>query len=163
MTAAHTAADGASSATADREMVLTRDFDAPRELVFRAYTDPEHLPHWWGPDGFRNTVHEIDVRPGGRWRFTMHGPDGTDYPNRIVYREVVRPERLEYAHDSDVDDDPRRMQVTVTFDDLGGGRTRVTMRTVFPTPEHREEVNRFGAVELGNQTLRRLEAHLKTM
>ncbi len=162
MEAAHTAADTASSATADRELVLTRDFDAPRELVFRAYTDPEHLPHWWGPDGFSNTVHEIDIRPGGRWRFTMHGPDGTDYPNRIVYREIVRPERLEFAHGHDMDDDPALMQVTVTFDDLGG-RTRVTMRTVLATAAHRQEAERFGAVELGNQTLRRLEAHLKTM
>ncbi|MET0397846.1 MAG: SRPBCC family protein [Longimicrobiaceae bacterium] len=162
MTASHTAAGTASSATADRELVLTRDFDAPRELVFRAYTDPEHLPHWWGPDGFRNTVHEIDVRPGGRWRFTMHGPDGTDYGNRIVYREVVRPERLEYAHGEDVDDDPALMQVTVTFDDLGG-RTRVTMRTVLATAAHRQAAEQFGAVELGNQTLRRLEAYLKTM
>lgn len=162
MTAEQIAADAANSGTADREIVLTREFDAPRELVFRAYTDPEHLPHWWGPDGFSNTVHEIDVRPGGRWRFTMHGPDGTDYPNRIVYREIVRPERLEYAHGDDVDDDPGLMQVTVAFDDLGG-RTRVTMRTVLATAAHRQGAEQFGAVELGYQTLRRLEAHLRTM
>ncbi|HEX2204945.1 MAG TPA: SRPBCC family protein [Longimicrobium sp.] len=152
----------ATTGTADREMVLTRDFDAPRELVFRAFTEPAHLSQWWGPDGFTTTTHAIDVRPGGQWRFIMHGPDGTDYPNRIEYREITPPERLFYLHDSDVDDDPARMEVTVTFEDLGG-RTRLTMRTLFPTAEQRAATARFGAVELGNQTLRRLGEHLAKM
>lgn len=147
---------------ADREIVLSREYDAPRELVFRAYTDPAHTPHWWGPDGFVNTVHEMDVRPGGRWRFTMHGPDGTDYGNRITYREIVAPERLEFAHGEDVDDDPGAFQVTVTFDDLGG-RTRVTQRMLFNTRAQRDGVLQFGAVELGQQTLRKLAEYLKTM
>lgn len=148
--------------TADREIVLSRDFDAPRALVFRAYTDPAHVPHWWGPFGFTNTVHEIDVRPGGRWRFTMHGPDGTDYPNRITYQEVAAPERLVYLHGEDVDDDPGAFHVTVRFDDLGG-RTRVTQRMVFATKAQRDGVISFGAVELGQQTMERLAAHLETM
>ncbi len=151
-----------ASATADREIVLSREFDAPRELVWQAYTDPRHLPHWWGPDGFTNTVHEIDVRPGGMWRFTMHGPDGTDWPNRITYHEVVAPERLEYAHGEDVDDDPGAFQVTIRFEDLGG-RTRVTQRMLFATVAQRKGVEQFGAVELGNQTLRKLTEYLKTM
>lgn len=158
-----TTADTASaSPTADREMVLSREFDAPRELVFQAYTDPRHLPHWYGPDGFRLTIHEIDVRPGGRWRFIMHGPDGTDYPNRIVYREVVRPERLVFDHGDDLDDDPASFHVTIRFDDLGG-RTRVTQTVVFRTVGQREGAVKFGAVELGHQTLARLAEHLKTM
>ena len=161
MSAEQMTADAAGAA--DREIVLSRELDAPRELVWRAYTDPAHLPNWWGPHGFTNTVHEIDVRPGGRWRFTMHGPDGTDYPNRIVYREVVAPERLEFAHGEDVDDDPDAFQVTVTFDDLGGGRTRVTQRMLFPTAAQREAVVQFGAVELGKQTMDKLAAYLKTM
>ena len=156
------AATEAASTTADREIVLSREFDAPRELVFRAYTDPAHLPHWWGPDGFTNTVHEMDVRPGGMWRFTMRGPDGTDYPNRITYQEIVAPERLAFAYGEDVDDDPGAFQVTVTFDDLGG-RTRVTQRMVFPTAAQRDAAVQFGAVELGQQTLAKLAAHLKTM
>ena len=147
---------------ADREIVLSREYDAPRELVFRAYTDPAHTPHWWGPDGFTNTVHEMDVRPGGRWRFTMHGPDGTDYSNRITYREIVAPERLEFAYGEDVDDDPGVFQVTVTFDDLGG-RTRVTQRMLFNTKAQRDGALQFGAGELGQQTLRKLAEHLKTM
>ncbi|MBW3628767.1 MAG: SRPBCC domain-containing protein, partial [Gemmatimonadetes bacterium] len=105
----------APEGTSDREIVMTRVFDAPRELVFDAWTDPAHVAEWYGPNGFSLTVHEMDVRPGGTWRFIMHGPDGTDYPNRIVYREVVRPERLEYDHGGDQDDDPARFQVTVTF------------------------------------------------
>lgn len=161
MTAVQTAAD--ASATADREIVLSREFDAPRELVWRAYTDAAHAGNWWGPDGFTNTVHEMDVRPGGMWRFIMHGPDGTDYPNRITYREVAAPERLVFLHGEDVDDDPGAFDVTITFHDLGGGRTRVTQRMLFATAAQREGVISFGAVELGNQTLRKLAEYLKTM
>lgn len=150
------------SATADREIVLTRDFDAPRELVWEAYTDERHLPHWFGPNGFTLTMYSIDVRPGGMWRYMMHGPDGTDYPNRQVYQEVVRPERLVYLHGEDVDDDPGAFHVTVTFDDLGG-RTRVTQRMVFKNKAQRDGVISFGAIELGQQTMARLAAHLETM
>jgi uncharacterized protein YndB with AHSA1/START domain len=156
-----TTADAAPS-TADREIVLSREYDAPRELVWRAYTDPAHLPNWWGPNGFTNTVHEMDVRVGGRWRFIMHGPDGTDYPNRIVYQEVTRPERLVFLHGDDVDDDPGAFHVTVTFDDLDG-RTRVTQRMLFATAAQKAGVEQFGAVELGKQTLDKLAAYLKTM
>jgi uncharacterized protein YndB with AHSA1/START domain len=161
MTAVQTAP--ADSSTADREIVLSRDFDAPRELVFQAYTDPRHVNAWWGPDGFTNTLQEMDVRPGGRWRFIMHGPDGTDWPNRITYREVAAPERLVFDHGEDVDDDPGAFHVTITFDDLGNRRTRVTQRMLFATAAQREGVISFGAVELGNQTLRKLAEYLKTM
>jgi uncharacterized protein YndB with AHSA1/START domain len=156
MTAVQTAPD------ADREIVLSREFDAPRELVWRAYTDPAHIVNWWGPDGFTNTIYEMEVRPGGRWRFMMHGPDGKDWPNRITYREVVAPERLEYLHGEDVDDDPGAFDVTITFEDLGGS-TRVTQRMLFATAAQREGVVSFGAIELGNQTMRKLAEYLKTM
>ena len=73
------------------EIVTTRLLNAPRALVFEAWTDPHHVAQWWGPNGFTNTIHEMDVTPGGVWRFVMHGPDGVDYPNRIVYIEVVNP------------------------------------------------------------------------
>ncbi|HEX6371871.1 MAG TPA: SRPBCC family protein [Longimicrobium sp.] len=152
----------APSSTADREIVLSRELDAPRELVWRAYTEPAHVAVWWGPNGFTNTVHEHDVRVGGRWRFIMHGPDGRDYPNRIVYQEIVEPQRLVFLHGEDVDDDPGAFHVTVTFDDLGG-RTRVTQKMVFATAAQRAGVEQFGAVELGNQTLAKLAAYLRTM
>ncbi len=122
----------------------------------------EHLAQWYGPNGFTITTYEHDCRVGGRWRFMMHGPDGKDWPNRIEYREVVRPERLVYDHGSDVDDDPDQFHVTISFDDEGG-RTRLTSRMVFRTSEQRDVKTSFGAVELGNQTLARLAEHLKTM
>ncbi|HEX2094072.1 MAG TPA: SRPBCC domain-containing protein [Longimicrobiaceae bacterium] len=152
-----TGASATSASTADREIVLTRVFDAPRELVFRVFTSPGHMPHWWGPRGFRITTHEIDVRPGGVWRFTMHGPDGTDYPNWMAFREVVEPERLVYDHGGDGEEP--HFHVTVTFEEEDG-KTRLTMRSLFPSAEARAAVERFGAVELGYQTLDRLGEHL---
>jgi uncharacterized protein YndB with AHSA1/START domain len=153
-------AAAASASTADREIVLTRVLDAPRELVFDAFTDPEHIDEWWGPNGFTNTTRERDVRVGGVWRFTMHGPDGTDYPNRAVYREIVRPERIVYDHDADDDAGEDRFHVTITFDDAGEGKTRLTMRMLFATAGERDRTVGFGAIELGHQTLDRLAAHL---
>ncbi len=143
----------------DREIVLTRVFNAPRELVFEAWTDPAHLPHWWGPRGFRITSHAADIRPGGTWRFTMHGPDGKDYLNIVDYREIVKPTRIVYAHRGD-ENDPIHFVTTATFDDAGG-KTRVTMRAVFPSAEARDfVVKNFHAVEGGNQTLDRLGEQL---
>jgi uncharacterized protein YndB with AHSA1/START domain len=134
-----------------REIVSTRVFDAPRELVFAAWTDPKGITKWWGPHGFTTTTHEMDVRPGGVWRHTMHGPDGVDYENEIVYMEVVNPERLTYDHVS-----RPLFHATVTFEDQGG-RTKLTLRMLFETAEEREWVAReHGAVEGAAQTLERL-------
>ena len=83
--------------SADREIIATRVFDAPRELVFKMWTDPKHVGRWWGPRGFTTTIHEMDVKPGGIWRLTMHGPDGRDYKNKVVFLEVEEPERLVYT------------------------------------------------------------------
>ena len=141
----------------EREMIVSRLFDAPRELVFDAWTDPEHLGEWWGPNGFTTTVHSMDVRPGGVSRYMMHGPDGTDWPNGVAYEEVVRPGRLVYSHGSD--DKPDQFHVTVTFDDVGG-KTRLTLRSLFPTPEALQAVMKFGAIEGGKQTLTRLAEYL---
>ncbi|MBI5094947.1 MAG: SRPBCC family protein [Candidatus Hydrogenedentes bacterium] len=152
-----------AASTADREIVLTRVLDAPRELVWKAWTDPNHVAQWWGPNGFTNTIHEMDVRPGGVWRFIMHGPDGVDYPNRIVFIEVARPERLVYSHGGDVPDGPVDFHVTVTFDDIVG-KTNVTMRSIFPTAAARAlVVEKYGAIEGGKQHLARLEEYLAEM
>src|SRR5688500_17035285 len=99
----------------DREIVVTREFDAPRELVWEAWTQPQHVAQWWGPRGFTNTIHEMAVKPGGVWRLTMHGPDGTDYPNKIVFTEVVKPARLVYEHSDDNPEANTHFNVTVTF------------------------------------------------
>lgn len=144
-----------------REIVITRVFNAPRELVFKVWTEPEHLAKWWGPRGFTNTIHSIDVTPGGVWQFDMHGPDGTKFPNRIVYNEVVKPERITYSHGGD--DEEGQFQVTVTFEEQGD-KTALTMRTLFRSEAERDYVvKEFGAIEGGKSTLERLAEHLDQM
>ncbi|MBS1911349.1 MAG: SRPBCC family protein [Bacteroidetes bacterium] len=150
---------GNDQGTSDREIVISRFINAPRVSVFRAWTDPDHIGQWWGPRGFTTTTHAMDVRPGGIWRFTMHGPDGVDWGNRIDYIEVVEPERLVYMHGSDGSDDQPPFHVTVTFVEEETG-TRLTMRSLFVNPAERERVVAFGAVQGGNQTLDRLEEYL---
>ena len=148
---------------AEREILVTRVFDAPRELVFAVWTDPKHLAHWWGPDGFTTTTSAFDLRPGGVWRFVMHGPDGQDYQNRVTFDEIVRPERLVYHHGGGDDVEPVQFRTTVTFEDLGG-RTRVTLRGVFPSLAERNRViKEYGADKGLVQTLTRLGAHLATL
>ena len=147
----------------DREIVIARVFDAPRELVFDAWTNPDHIVRWFGPKGFTLTTKEIDIRAGGRWRFVFHGPDGTNYDNRMVFLEVKRPERLVFDHGSDRDDDPGRFRTTITFDGQSNGKTVVTLRQLHPTKELRDQKVGFGAVELGFQTLDKLAAYLPGM
>jgi uncharacterized protein YndB with AHSA1/START domain len=152
----------ASSAarTTDREILLTRVFDAPRELVFNAWIDPEHIAQWFGPSGFTTTIHEMDVRPGGVWRFIMHGPDGVDYPNKIVYLEIVKPQRLVYDHFSDDVDESGQFHVSMTFAELDG-KTLLSMQMLFESSAERDRVvNEYGAIEGGEQTLDRLAAYL---
>lgn len=144
----------------DREVVISRVIFASRERVWNAWTDPNQVPLWWGPNGFRNTFHKFDMRVGGTWEFIMHGPDGTDYPNRLIFREIKEYERLVFAHDSNIDNDPNGFHTEVTFEDQGD-MTKVTMTSVFKSAEARNlVVEKFGAIEGGNQTLGRLEAHL---
>jgi uncharacterized protein YndB with AHSA1/START domain len=144
----------------DREIAAVRLFDAPRELVWKVWTDPEHVGKWWGPDGFTTTTHSMEVKPGGVWRFVMHGPDGRDYQNKITYVEVVKPQRLVYKHGGDKEVEPVNFQVTVTFRDQGN-KTRVDMRMVFPSANARDHVIKtYGAFEGLKQHLGRLEAYL---
>jgi uncharacterized protein YndB with AHSA1/START domain len=148
--------DNAAQLSGDREIVATRVFDAPRELVFKAWTDPEHVAQWWGPRGFTTTTQRMEVRPGGVWRFVMHGPDGKDYQNMITFLEIVEPERLVYKHGGAKDVEPVNFQVTVTFEDEGGS-TKLTMRMEFPSASARTYVvETYGAVEGLNETLDRL-------
>ncbi|MFZ0545299.1 MAG: SRPBCC family protein, partial [Candidatus Promineifilaceae bacterium] len=128
--------------------------------IFKVWTDPDHVAHWWGPRGFTLTTEVMDVRPGGVWRYVMHGPDGTDYDNEVIYSEILEPERLVYVHGSGQENDPEQFQVTVTFAEEGS-RTRLTMRMVFASPEQRDMiVEKYGAIEGANQTLDRLADHL---
>ena len=144
------------SNTADREIVTTRVMDAPRELVFKAWTDPDHLVHWWGPKGFTNTFHEFDLKPGGVWRFVMHGPDGGDYQNESVFVEIVKPERIVFHHVS-----APQFQVTVTLAEQAG-KTKLTWCMLFESVAECDKVKRF-AVAANEQNLDRLEAQLARM
>jgi len=149
------------SSTADREIVLSRLLHAPRELVFAAWTDPKQIVQWWGPRGFTTTTYEMTVTPGGVWRFVMHGPDGRDYKNKIIFTEVVAPERLVYRHAGEDEHEDIRFEVTVTFQ-AQGGKTLLTMRSVFGTAQERDDVvTKYGAMEGGKQTLERLAEHVE--
>jgi uncharacterized protein YndB with AHSA1/START domain len=116
-------------ANKEQELVLTRVFDAPRELVFKAWTDPKHVAQWWGPHGFTNPVCELDVRPGGAIRIHMRGPDGTVYPMTGVCQEIVEPERLVFTSAALGADGNLMFEVltTVTFAEQNG-KTKQTMR-----------------------------------
>jgi uncharacterized protein YndB with AHSA1/START domain len=142
------------------EILTSRRIAAPRAIVFKAWTSPEHVDAWWGPNGFRTTTTEMRIAPGGVWNFTMHGPDGTDYPNQIVFTEVVDAERLVYDHGDGKPGSPPHFHVVVTFADDGDG-TLLTMRARFPSAAARQYVaENFHAVEGGRQTLERLDAYV---
>jgi len=148
-----------ASSTADREIVISRLINAPQALVFEVWTDPTHVEKWYGPNGFTITNHEMNVQPGGVWRSTMHGM-GMDFPSKIEYLEVVKPERLVYTHGSGMENDPGQFHVTITFEKQGL-KTLLTMHSVFKTAEMRNKVvNEFKAIEGGNQTMDRFEKQL---
>jgi uncharacterized protein YndB with AHSA1/START domain len=144
----------------DREIVLVRVLDASREAVFAAWADADAFCQWFGPEGFTCTVREMDVRPGGRARFDITSRDGTVFTNRFDYLEVVLGERLVLDHGTEVDDDPARFRVTITFDEQGDGKTVLTLRQLHPSAEQRAATIGFGAVELGLQTMNKLARHL---
>ena len=149
----------AQSATADREIVISRVISAPRELVFEAFTEVRHLSRWWGPEGFTTTTRSFEFRVGGAWDFVMHGPDGTDYQEWITWREIVPPERIALLH-GESRDDPDAFESVLAFEPAGD-ETRIVMRTVFPTKELRDEaVEKYHAIEGGRQTINNLAGYV---
>ena len=147
------------SATDEREIVISRVIDAPREMVFEAFTEVRHLSQWWGPEGFTTTTRSFEFRVGGEWGFVMHGPDGTDYPEWITWTEIARPERIAMLH-GEFRDDPNSFESVLAFEP-DGQATRIEMRTVFPTKELRDEaVQKYRAIEGGHQTLSNLAAYV---
>ncbi len=151
----------ANENTADHEIVLTRIFDAPRKMVWEAWTDPKQVTLWFGPKGFSTTIEEMDVRAGGEWRQVMHGPDGTDYPSKSVFTEVVPYERLSYRMSGG-----RKGGPAVQFDSVvifagKGDKTQLTLRMIFASAEARNQnVREYHSIEGGEQTLERLADHL---
>lgn len=147
------------STTKEKEIIVNRTFEAPRELVFDAFTAPEKIGQWWGPNGFTTTTKSMDFRVGGEWIFTMHGPDGTDYPNRIVYTEINRHELIRYDHFGRRPDEEIHFRATVSFEKIDG-QTKVTLKMIFPTVEAKNNAAEFGAVEGAHQTLGRLAEYI---
>ncbi len=165
-----------TEAPADREFVISRVFDAPRVLVFKAWIDPKHMAQWWGPHTFTNPLCEMDVRPGGAYRIVMRSPEGVEYPIKGVYREIVKPERLVMTMDCSEHPDewhdlvnPNRekgegnpageMLSTVTFEELDG-KTKLTVRTRFNSAAIRDAMLKMGMTEGWSQSLDRLTEEL---
>ena len=138
-----------------REIFASRVFDAPRDRVYEAFSDPTQLVKWWGPKGFTNTFHEFDLRPGGAWRFVMHGPDGKDYAMAKDFVEVVRPARIVLRH---LEPLQHRFEMSMTFIEIGP-RTRLNWRMVFDSAEEAQRV-RHAVADANEQNFDRLAAHL---
>ncbi|TJY62965.1 ATPase [Sinimarinibacterium sp. CAU 1509] len=142
----------------DREVVLQWEMPFPPELIWTAITDPQHMPHWWGPDGFTVENLSIDLRVGGVWAFDMIGPDGTRFPNHAVFTEVTPPSKLAFDQG-----DGQRIWFasTIVLQDTGHG-TLITLRHLFPSKAERDEVvEKYGAIEGGKQHLAKLEAYVR--
>ncbi len=149
----------AQSATADREIVISRVINAPREVVFQAFTEVRHVSRWWGPDGFTTTTRSFEFRVGGEWDFMMQGPNGTDYQEFITWTEILPPQRIALLH-GEFRGDPNAFESVWTFA-ADGAATRIEMRTVFPTRELRDDaVEKYHAIEGGQQTLSNLAAYV---
>lgn len=145
--------------TSENEIVITRQFDAPRDLLFKVWTEPEHIEKWWGPRGFSTEVKGVDLRPGGKWEYVMKGPDGAEYPVNGVFSEVDRPERIvttdefgEGDHRSSSVGLPQGIVVTALFEDLGQ-RSRLTIRIAHPTALDRQKHIDMGVVAGWNSSL----------
>ncbi|MGH6761963.1 MAG: SRPBCC domain-containing protein [Phyllobacterium sp.] len=145
---------------AERELILVREFNAPRELVFRMWTDPKHVAEWWGPHGFTNPVVEMDVRPGGKYRIVMRDANGVDYPSKGKFIEVAEPERLVVTDAFDMEDAPADEAVwTIIFEDIDG-RTRLTIRLLCKSAKDRRTLVEMGWREGTTEMLEKLEAYM---
>lgn len=147
------------SDTKDRELVADRLIHAPRNLVFEMWTSPEHMPKWWGPNGFTNTIHDMDVTTGGFCHYTMHGPDGTDYPNYMSFKEVIPNEKIEYLHGTNAEDAKEGFHVVTLFEEEGEG-TRIIMRMTFESAEEKQRKVDGGAGAGQFQHINRLQDYI---
>lgn len=141
------------------EIQISRVYDAPVKAVWEAWTDPKQVAQWWGPRGFTLTTHSKELKPGGRWNYTMHGPDGVDYPNSTLYHEVEKYSKLVYDHGG-YEDKPPMFRVTVFFTEIKG-KTKMEMTMTLPTPEAAEETRKFVKKAGGNATWDRLAEYVE--
>ncbi len=142
------------------ELYLERIYDAPVKLVWDAWTDVNQAAKWWGPRGFTITTKSKDFRVGGKWIYTMHGPDGVDYPNITTYHEIEKYSRMVYDHGGNEERDAL-FRVTVNFIDLKNGKTKMEMWMALPTPEAAKEIGKFIKQAGGNATWDRLAEYLE--
>lgn len=142
------------------EIYITRLYDAPIKMVWEAWTDPKQVAHWWGPRGFTITTHKSDVRTGGTWNYTMHGPDGVDYHNITKYIEVEKHSHMIYDHGGN-EDRPPLFRVTVHFSETAG-KTKMEMTMALATPEIANETKKFIKKAGGDATWDRLAEYLST-
>jgi len=146
--------ENAKSKTTDRELSIERMLNAPVELVWEVFTQPGHIANWWGPNGFTNTIHTMEVRPGGEWDFVMHGPDGTDFKNRATYREIVPLEKIVFDHFAP------NFTATIEFE-AKGDQTHLKWHMLFETAELFEVVVKaHGAAEGLKQNIEKLNIYL---
>ncbi len=146
-----------ANTTADREIVVTRTFDAPRETVFAAWTEREHAEKWWVPSG--TTTHEWDAKPGGLWRYSMPSPDGAVIPFKVKFVEIDKPTRLVYDYGTDAEDAPEPVRTNVTFEEQNG-KTKVTLQLLFATAAAREEAAKYGGAAGAQLALKTLADYL---
>lgn len=149
-----------TASNSSNEIKITRVYDAPVKTVWDAWADPEQVGKWWGPRGFTLTTYHKDMRTGGSWRYTMHGPDGTNYENTTKYLEVVPYEKLVYDHGGH-EDRPPLFRVTVLFTEVGSGKTKMEMTSTLPTAEAATEMRRFIKQAGGESTWDRLAEYLE--
>lgn len=146
------------SNTQDRELFITRQLDAPIDLVWEVWSSPEHIVNWWGPNGFTNTITKMDLRPGGEWDLVMHGPDGTDYINKSIFREVILHKKIVYEHVTGP-----KFVATVSFEQKGD-QTCITWHMLFETAEEFiRTVKTFKADEGMKQNVEKLGKYLAGM
>ena len=147
-----------AAASKSNEIRIVRVYDAPVKAVWDAWTDPEQVAQWWGPRGFTITTHSKDLRAGGHWNYTMHGPDGVDYPNTTKYFEVETHRKLLYDHGGS-EDKPAMFRVTVLFSE-SAGKTTMEMTMTLATPEAAEQTREIIKKHGGNSTWDRLAEYL---
>ena len=144
--------------TKDREILITRELNAPVELVWEVWTQADHISKWWGPDGFTNTISKMDVKPGGEWNLVMHGPDGTDYKNKSVFKEIQQNKKIVYEHISHP-----RFVATVSFEERGD-KTLLTWHMLFESKEQfLQVVKTFKADEGLKQNIEKLNSYVTAL
>lgn len=147
--------DSTKSNTSDRELLLSRTLNAPVDLVWEVWTKPEHIANWWGPNGFTNTITTMNMQPGGEWNLVMHGPDGTDYKNKSVFKEIILHKKIVYDHVSGP-----KFTATIQFEDQGE-QTLLTWHMLFETREEFIQVVKTFKADVGlRQNVDKLEVYL---